>query len=152
MRNGKAPWRTCAVGYTIIEILLVLSIAGTLSALVVPQIRRYLDQARLAETIGDIAAIQSELDSYDPLPESLAEIGKGDWRDPWGRPYRYLKITTKTIGAARKDKFLVPLNSDYDLYSVGKDGATAGSLSAPSSRDDVVRANDGGFIGLGARY
>jgi len=38
------------------------------------------------------------------------------------------------------------------LYSRGKDGDSSGPLSAKASRDDIVRANNGGFIGLGEDY
>lgn len=131
---------------------LTLAILGTLTAIVVPYARDYLDRARVAQAVSDIAAIQSDLQGYDPLPETLAQIGRGGMLDPWGNAYRYLKLSTAKMGAARKDKFLVPLNSDYDLYSTGKDGATAAPLTAASSRDDIVRANDGGFIGLASRY
>ncbi len=53
---------------------------------------------------------------------------------------------------ARRDRFLVPINTYYDLYSVGKDGASVAPLTAGPSKDDIVRANDGGFIGLGRLY
>ncbi|MBW2244968.1 MAG: prepilin-type cleavage/methylation domain-containing protein, partial [Deltaproteobacteria bacterium] len=53
---------------------------------------------------------------------------------------------------ARKDRFLVPINTSFDLYSMGKDGQTRAPLNPPVSRDDVVRANDGSFIGLAERY
>lgn len=56
------------------------------------------------------------------------------------------------IAAARKDGFLVPINSDYDLYSMGKDGQSRASLRAPVSQDDVIRAADGGYIGLAGAY
>ena len=56
------------------------------------------------------------------------------------------------IANARKDRFLVPINSDYDLYSVGADGESKPTLQNPVSRDDVIRANDGGYIGLAERY
>jgi len=46
----------------------------------------------------------------------------------------------------------VPLNSTYDLYSKGKDGASASPLTAKASADDVIRANDGGYIGLASGY
>lgn len=52
----------------------------------------------------------------------------------------------------RKDRNLVPINSDYDLYSAGHDGATLPPLLAPVSRDDVIRANNGGFIGLASDF
>jgi general secretion pathway protein G len=55
-------------------------------------------------------------------------------------------------GQARKDRFLVPINSTYDLYSMGPDGRTALPLTASASRDDVIRANDGSYIGLASGY
>ncbi len=47
----------------------------------------------------------------------------------------------------RKDRFLVPLNTGFDLYSMGPDGRSVAPLTAAASRDDVVWANDGAFIG-----
>ena len=46
----------------------------------------------------------------------------------------------------------MPLNSDFDLYSMGPDGQTATPLTAKASRDDIVRANNGGFIGVASDY
>jgi general secretion pathway protein G len=87
------------------------------------------------------------------LPNSLAEVGYGNHRDPWGNPYQYLNLATlKGNGKARKNQFLVPLNSDYDLYSMGKDGDSVSPLKAAASRDDILRANDGAFVGLAATY
>ena len=45
-----------------------------------------------------------------------------------------------------------PKNSDFDLYSMGKDGASVGPLTAKASRDDVVRASDGRFVGLASDF
>lgn len=52
------------------------------------------------------------------------------------------------MGEVRKDRFQVPINSDFDLYSAGPDGESRGPLSAPVSRDDVLRANDGAYYGV----
>ena len=52
----------------------------------------------------------------------------------------------------RKDKNIVPINADYDLYSSGPDGKSVAELTAPDSRDDVVRANNGRFIGVVSDY
>jgi general secretion pathway protein G len=71
-------------------------------------------------------------------------------KDPWGNPYQYLKIyglEKKSAGKARKDHFMVPIDTDFDLYSMGPDGASASPLTAKSSRDDIIRANDGGYVG-----
>lgn len=56
------------------------------------------------------------------------------------------------VGEARKDRFLVPINSDFDLYSMGKDRNTVAPLNPPMSQDDVIRASDGGFYGLARNF
>ena len=55
-------------------------------------------------------------------------------------------------GKPRKDRFLHPINSDYDLYSMGKDGESVEPLTAKKSHDDVIRANDGSFVGLATEF
>ena len=136
-----------------IELLLVVAIVGVLATLSLPKLQRAIELARVAKATGDIEAIQAEIASLDSLPTSLAAVNRATYLDPWNRPYVYVKLEgTKGKGSARKDHFLVPLNSDYDLYSVGKDGASSGPLTAKASADDVIRANNGGFIGLAARY
>jgi general secretion pathway protein G len=126
---------------------------GVLASIGIPRLQKSVELARVAKAIGDIQAIQTEVSSLDSLPTSLAAVNRAGYQDPWNRPYVFLKLEgTKGKGAARKDHFLVPLNSDYDLYSKGKDGASSGPLTAKASGDDVIRANNGGFIGLASRY
>lgn len=140
-------------GFTLIELLLVCAIIGVLASLSAPKLQRSIELARVAKAIGDIGAFQIELSSLDSLPTSLAAIKRDTFLDPWGRPYVYLKLEgTKGNGKARKDHFLVPLNADFDLYSLGKDGISSSPLTAKASADDVVRANNGGFIGLASKY
>jgi general secretion pathway protein G len=116
-----------------------------------------LQKARVAKAIGDIRAISNEIGSHQlfnkNLPLSLADVGMGNLLDPYGNPYEYLNFATaKGKGSFRKDRFLVPINSDYDLYSKGQDGDSVAPLTAAKSRDDIIRANDGGFIGLASQY
>jgi general secretion pathway protein G len=155
-----------AIGFTMIEMLIVLAIVGTLLAIALPMLQAAVDSARVARAIGDIGAVQIDIASYEAggngLPETLADIGRGNMVDPWGNAYRYLNFHIGEGGGkkgeegppkgARKDRFLVPINSTYDLYSVGKDGKTVAALTAKASKDDIVRANDGGFIGLAVKY
>ena len=46
----------------------------------------------------------------------------------------------------------MPINSSYDLYSMGKDGKTTAALTASASADDIIRANDGAFIGRASEF
>ena len=55
-------------------------------------------------------------------------------------------------GKARKEKKLVPPNTDYGLYSMGEDGLSRPPLTAKRSRDDIVRADNGRLIGLATDY
>ena len=56
------------------------------------------------------------------------------------------------ISDARKDGNLVPINTNYDLCSFGKDGKSKAPLRAKDSHDDVIYANDGAFIGLASDF
>ena len=153
-------WAGSARGFTLIELVFVTSVLGLLAALIVPKAEEFVDRAKVARAIGDISAIQTEIDGFaagvDSLPTSLAEIGRASLLDPWGRPYVDNNFSLSNGNGvpqgARRDRFLVPINSTYDLYSVGEDGSSAPALTAGPSKDDIVRANDGGFIGRATLY
>lgn len=142
--------------FTLIELLSVVAIIGVLSAIMIPKYSDVVERAKVAKAIGDLKAISTDLLSLDSLPASLATINRHMMVDPWGRPYVYLRFAPSKGKAppagARKDRFLVPINTSFDLYSMGKDGQSALPLTAARSRDDVVVANDGGFIGLARNF
>jgi general secretion pathway protein G len=115
-----------------------------------------LESARIVRAIADVRAMSDEIMAYridtGDVPDSLAVLGRDGHRDPWGNPYVYLKFDAGggNDGAkgARKDKWLTPLNSFYDLYSKGPDGETQLPLTAKSSWDDIIVAGDGLFVGV----
>lgn len=150
--------------FTLIEVLLIVAIIGTLSALMIPGYTNLLEKSRVNHAITDIVKISRELEDFltdnGTLPETLADLIQQtkplNLIDPWGNPYQYLVILGKKKseiqGKWRKDRFLVPINSDFDLYSMGKDEESQAPLTAATSWDDIVRANDGSFIGLAHKY
>ena len=168
-------------GFTLIEISVVVAIIGILASLAGVRYLGYVEKARVARAIAELRQIASSLDAEEIdgfLPESLMAIDINTL-DPWKNPYRYLRIEgglppgisdasgnnlppvaappgggggPPAIALARKDRFLVPINSDFDLYSAGPDGETKAPLQSKVSRDDVIRASDGGYYGIAENY
>ena len=114
MHNKKA--------FTLVELMLVVIIIGTLVAMVMPRLAGRTEQAKRAAAKADSEAnISSALDLYEidhgSYPDNLDVLmqktdGKGPYLkkraiDPWGNPYKYVFPGTR---------------GDYDLYSFGKDG------------------------------
>jgi general secretion pathway protein G len=146
-----------ARGFSLVEIAIVLAIAGVLIAIIVPRMQSYIDRNRVAQAIVEIGEMSSKIRQYEvskaAIPDTLDDVGFGGRVDPWSQPYEYVNLRTSPASVkARKDKNLKPLNSDYDLYSIGADGLTAASLTNAKSRDDIIRARDGAFIGTAAEF
>lgn len=144
-------------GFTLIELLIVVGIILTIAAIAVPKFLAAVGQAKVAAAVGGIGAMETDIGwyqtTYGVLPNTLSDIGRANFLDPWGTPYEYLNHSTvKGNGKVRKDRFLVPLNSDYDLYSDGEDGQSVSPLTAKSSQDDIIRASNGAYVGLASQF
>ena len=142
--------------FTIIELLIGVAILGVSAAIAIPIYNEYKVKLENAIAIRDIMNIQVVVESYyqakDTYPTSLTDVNMDQLSDPWGNFYVYLNLAGAPIGQMRKDQALVPINSDYDLYSKGPDGASVAPLTAAMSRDDIIRGNNGSFIGLASEY
>ena len=125
-------------GFTLVELMLVVIIIGTLVAMIMPRLTGRSEQARVAAAQADIQAnIATALKLYELDNGCFPDTSEGleallkrstsatNWNgpylerkplDPWGREYKY-----KWPGEHR---------ADYDLYSLGKDGT--------ESNDDVT--------------
>lgn len=148
-----------AQGFTLLELVLTVAILAILTTLVVASMAQYYERANNARAIAEIRLLETHIRKFlsneDRLPETLADIDMDGLRDPWGNAYEYLNIVTAAgtdLGKIRRDRWLIPLNVDFDLYSFGKDGMSVSPLTAPQSQDDLIRASNGGFVGLGADY
>src|SRR5262245_41214745 len=146
-----------AAGFTAIEIMLAVVIVGITAAIALPSYASYRERIKVTQAVLDIKEIEFKVQAYRmdhyAFPPTLGEVNMASKVDPWGNPYQYTNLeAAKGNGSARKDKNLVPINSDFDLYSMGKDGASVGPLTAKASRDDIIRAGDGRFVGLASDF
>jgi general secretion pathway protein G len=151
-----ATGRTPSAGLTLIELLIIVAIIATLTSISVPLYVSMKEGSLRAKAIADITILDAEIGMFEftngRLPLDLAEINRATLKDPWDNPYEYLNFDAGGKGKQRKDHSQHPLNSTYDLYSMGKDGDSKAPLTAHASRDDIIRANDGAFIGLASDY
>jgi len=146
-------------GFSLIELLITIAIVGVLASIAIPGYQRYRERVDNHTAITDLQIISAAVERYYILnrkfPASLNQLNlSGDQlQDPWGNAYEYLDVTIQTNkGKARKDKNLVPINNDFDLYSMGRDGRSVSPLTSALSRDDIIRANNGNFYGLASDY
>jgi general secretion pathway protein G len=147
-------------GFTLIELLIIVAIVGTLSAIAVPVYRNYTDESKNSAAIVDIRKIEGGIERFRAErgrpPDTLAEAGIPAQLDPWGNPYEYVRIegvAKEDLSAkARWDKSEKPLNHDFDLYSMGKDGQTQPKIDHKNAWDDIIRAHGGTYVGLASEY
>ncbi len=125
-----------ARGFTLIEIMVVITILGVLAALIVPRVVGRTDDARIAAAKADIATIMQALKVYrldngryptteqglqalitkpttEPIPNNWKQTLERSSTplDPWGEPY----------------KFLNPgIRGEIDVFSFGRDRASGG--------------------------
>jgi general secretion pathway protein G len=125
-------------GFTLIEIMVVITILGILAALIVPRVVGRTDDARIAAAKQDVAQLMSALKLYrldngryptteqglkallekpslEPVPNNWKTGGYLERsalpKDPWGKEYQ----------------FLAPgLRGEIDVFSFGRDGQPGG--------------------------
>lgn len=134
------------VGFTLIEILVVVTVISVLAALVAPNVFQHLGAARDAAAASQMEMLGAALDAYrldngrypttvqglEALrSEPTSEPRPRNWRgpylrrdvpmDPWDNPYEYVSPGEANPGS-------------YDLLSYGLDGQPGGEEEAADIR------------------
>ena len=156
--RNEAPFSFGNRGYTLVELLFVVAIIGALALLALPAFTKIKETAREVRCMSEIRSLEKVIAAYaidkgGSFPGSLSDIGHGNLKDPWGRPYLYNNNITnpgdKREGAVPGDA----LNLDFDLYSKGIDAQTdPADITLDVNKDDIVRVGEGGFVGVVRNY
>ena len=125
-------------GFTLLEIIVVITIIAVLAAYIAPKVAGRADDARISKVKNDIQVLESALELYrlDNFTYPTTEQGlqalvtrpdsnMKNWKsggyvkklrkDPWGNDYHY----------ARPGRD----NSEFEIYSYGADNAEGGTGS-----------------------
>jgi len=152
------PARARDRGFSLLELMVAVIVVAMLAGIATPTYQKIVERQKVAACIADLRKLGSAIEKYrlahnHALPGTLDEFSGPTSIDPWGRPYRYLGFDSSDAKKSiRKDHNLHPLNSDFDLYSVGPDGNSVAALTAKASRDDIIWARDGRFIGKASEF
>lgn len=141
----------CRRGFTLVELLVVIAVLGVLTSMALPFFQGYIATVKNGACSADIRTIDKAITAYvierNALPASLNDVGMGGKHDPWHRPYVFVNLSLG--GVPLQDNVVADdLNTDYDLYSRGADGISDPLSGTPGNEDDVVRANDGVYVGV----
>lgn len=138
-------------GFTLVELLMVIALIGILATLAIVNITEFKNSARISRCAGELRGLEKDIISFatekGDYPTDLTVLASSIVSDPWGRPYVYKKTADMLrtwIGE--------PLNSDFDLYSIGIDHLTADEITDADALDDIIRANDGAFCGSSKKF
>ena len=138
------------------EVSIAIAIVAILAAIAIPSFLKQREDLHISKAKMDIQNISQTLDVYfyaqKAYPANLADVGMDKLKDPWGNAYDYWPITGDVNQKVRKDRNTHPINTDFDLYSKGKDGKTGYPLTVSASQDDIIRARNGAFLDLASNY
>jgi general secretion pathway protein G len=137
LQSSPRRHRRAQAGFTLVEILVVITIIGLIMALIGPRVLNYLSESKAKAAKIQIESFASALDlyyldlgRYPTTNEGLAALTQGNnapgWNgpylrggvvpnDPWGHGYIYRSPGQR---------------APYDIVSLGSDGQEGGSGAA----------------------
>jgi len=138
--------------------MVAVAIVGLLMAVALPGYQNFIDKGNAAESSAAMLEVQNKIEIYiaqhNAMPASLDDLGVELEKDKWGNDFVYIPLEghEANLQYARADAAIVVLNSDYDLWSPGKDGMTNKVITHDAAQDDIIRAGNGAYFGLAKDY
>jgi general secretion pathway protein G len=135
---GRSKASTGANGFTLLELMVVLTILALLASIAAPRVTKYLRHAKTETAKIQVDALAAAISSFQldmnrfPTSEEGLKVlidpptDKSNWdgpyvqkreslMDPWGRPYLY-RIPGRV--------------AEFDVYTLGSDGREGGDGDA----------------------
>ena len=121
--RGSANDRAAKLGFSLVEIMIVVVIIGLMAGLVTYATSGYLERAKRQRARSDISTYAGAVDAYylakgsypdnqEGLKPLVPEFIKVLQNDPWGHPYQYLNPGVR---------------GEVDVFSFGADGQAGGT-------------------------
>jgi len=147
-------------GFTLVELLVVVAIIAILSAVLLPRLLGYTNQARVSRAMSDLASMRSVVEAYAadegqgyyPTANNSSDGGVAKvlqargiaWaaqtnpvKDPWGSPYYYY-VASDAAGTSEQHYMIQSIGPDRkqntadDIYCTDTVSPTQGQPPAQS--------------------
>lgn len=117
-------------GFTLVELLLVVTIIGILAGAVLMNFRGQTDKAKTARAKADIQSLETALSLYEmdigdypSSDEGLQALYEDPGVEGWTQPYLTKKVLRDPWGTDYIYEYPGSKGINYDLFSTGKDGS-----------------------------